>query len=120
MDRIQFIEHRGRRILHFDFRDILEPDGAIPLLDRAEAMVCAEPPHSVLVLMSVRNLRFNTRTVARLKTMVEHNRPYVRASAVTGMEGLHKLIYFGIVKLARRDIPAFDDEEAAKEWLAAQ
>ncbi|HEU4642720.1 MAG TPA: hypothetical protein VFS44_09710 [Gemmatimonadaceae bacterium] len=120
MDRIRFIEHRKRRILYYDFRDLLDPEQAILLLDRAEEIVRGEAPGSVLVLMSVRNLRFNSRSVARLRALVEHNRPYVRASAVVGMEGLHKLIYFGVVKLARRNIPAFDDEGAAKEWLVTQ
>jgi hypothetical protein len=120
MDRIRFIEHRQRRILYYDLRDLLDPEAALPLLDRAEELVREEIRDSVLVLMCVKNLRFNTRSVARLRAHVEHNRPYVRASAVVGMEGLHKPIYFGVVKLTRRNIPAFDDEGAAKEWLVAQ
>ncbi|HEX6535621.1 MAG TPA: hypothetical protein VF041_13575 [Gemmatimonadaceae bacterium] len=119
MDRIRFIRHRDHRILVYDFNDITDADEVLPHLDRADELVRGEAPGSVLVLVCVRNLRFNTRSVSRLKVTVERNRPYVRASAVVGMSGLHKLVYLGFVRIARRDIPAFDDEEAAKDWLVS-
>lgn len=119
MDRVRFIRHRDHRILLYDFNDIAEADEVLPLLDQADALVRDEAPGSVLVLVRVRNLRFNSRSVSRLKVTVERNRPYVRASAVVGMGGLHKLVYLGFLRIARRDIPAFDDEEVAKDWLVS-
>lgn len=117
MERLRFIEHAGRRILYFDFRDVRDPSELLPLLDRAKAIVAAEPPLSVLTLTNVAGVHFNTTGVAAFKAMVEHNRPYIKASAVVGMSGLTRVVYVAVVRLARRQIPTFDDEQSAKEWL---
>lgn len=117
MERLRFIEHGGRRILYFDFRDVRDPAALLPLIDQAKAIVAREPPLSVLTLTNVAGLHFNSESVGAFKAMVEHNRPYIRASAVVGLTGLHRVIYTAVVRLARRQIPIFDDEQAAKEWL---
>jgi hypothetical protein len=120
MERLRFIDHRQQRILYFDLADILEPEEVLPILERGKELCAASPPHSLLTLTNVRNTRFNTATVAALKRMVEHNRPYIRASAVVGMSSLHRIIYSVIVRIAQREIPAFDDEDRAKAWLVSK
>ena len=72
----------------------------------------------MLTLTNVTGLHFNGRSVGAFKAMVEHNRPYIKASAVVGLSGLHKVIYAAVVRIARRQIPVFDDEPSALEWLA--
>ena len=54
------------------------------------------------------------------KQVIEHNRLHIRASAVVGLGGLHRIIYGAVVRLAGRPIRAFDDEESAKRWLLTQ
>ena len=120
MERLRFIEHSQQRILYFDLADVLEADEVLPVLERGMEVCAAAAPQSVLTLTNVRNLRFNAATVAALKRMVEHNRPYIRASAVVGMSSLHRIIYGVIVRIAQREIPAFDDEESAKAWLVSK
>ena len=120
MERLRFIEHGTHRILYFDLANILEAEEALPVLERGKEICAAAAPHSLLTLTNVRNTRFNTATVAALKRMVEHNRPFIRASAVVGMSSLHRIIYGVVVRIAQREIPAFDDEETAKAWLASK
>lgn len=119
-DRLRFIHHAGHRILYFDLTEIDRPDTVLPVLERAKALVRQEPARSVLTLTNVRNLRFNASGVAAFKAMVEHNRPYIRASAVVGLSPLHRVIYMAVVRLAGRTIPTFDDEASAKAWLVGQ
>lgn len=120
MERLRFIEHAGRRILYFDFRDVRDPQALLPLLEQAKAIVAREPEGSVLTLTNVSGLHFNAESVRAFKAMVEHNRPYIKESAVVGLSGLHRVIYVAVVKIARRRIPTFDDEASAKAWLVGQ
>ena len=119
-DRLRYLDHAGRRILYFDLADVADPATVLPVLEAAKALVRKEPPHSVLTLTNVRNLRFIAAGVAAFKAMVEHNRPYIRASAVVGLAPLHRVIYMAVVRLAGRTIPTFDDEASAKAWLVEQ
>lgn len=120
MNRLRFTEHAGARILYFDFRDVDKPETLLPLIEDAKALVRREAPKSVLTLTNVAGLRFSGETVAAFKAMVEHNRPYIRASAVVGLSGLHRVIYVAVQRLAGRQIPTFEDEESARAWLVTQ
>lgn len=120
MDRLRFIEHAGARILYFDFRDVSDPGALLPLLEQAKAIVAKEPPKSVLTLTNVSGLHFDSKSVTAFKAMVEHNRPYIRASAVVGLSGLMRVIYAAVQRLAGRQIPTFADEASARAWLVTQ
>ena len=54
------------------------------------------------------------------KRLAVNNRPYVIAGAVVGLSGLQKVVYTTVMRFSKRNIPAFDDIEAAKDWLIAQ
>ena len=55
-----------------------------------------------------------------MKELAAHNAPYVKASAVVGMGGLHRIAYQAVVLFSRRKIQVLDDERQALDWLAEQ
>lgn len=120
MERTHFIEHRGRRILVLDYSGIRDAAEALREIQRSREVVARQPPGSVLVLTHVKDARYNTEVVQALKALVEHNRPYVKASAVVGLGGIQRAVYQTILLFSKRVMKTFDEMEAAKDWLAEQ
>jgi hypothetical protein len=119
MERIRFIEHRGKTILHLDLTQA-KPDDILRLIDRAKPVIAAQPPQSVRTLTDVTDLKFNTTASEALKAFVAHNKPFVKAAAVVGVTGLKQIIYNAVVKFSGRNLVAFDTSSQAKDWLATQ
>lgn len=119
-ERARFLEHRGRRILLIDYSAIDSTETALRVIERSREMVSGEPLGSVLTLTHVRDARFDRQVVSALLAATKHNKPYVRAAAVVGMQPLHRVVLDTIQLFSQRKMEAFDDPEAAKEWLAAQ
>ena len=120
MERTRFIEHRGKRILLLDYSGIQNPEQAIATIEHSKTVVAQHPPHSLLVLTDVKDARYNSAVLQAMKELAAHNGPYVRASAIVGMGGLHRIAYQAVLLFTRRKIPAFDTREQALDWLAEQ
>jgi hypothetical protein len=112
-----FIEHRGKRIYVIDAVGI---DGARvdPLAAQAAAAIRAEPKGSVLTITNVKDSRVDQRFVQALRQLAEGNAPYVKAACVTGVGPVHKIVFYTVKILARRDFKLFDTLEEAKDYLA--
>ena len=89
-------------------------------VDSAKRLIRSESESSLLILTDVTGARYNLETVEKLKEFANGNKPYVKASAVIGLDGMKKIIYNAVKKFSGRNIPAFDDTEKAKEWLIEQ
>src|SRR5271169_738088 len=92
MDRVQFITHKGKRILYFDlssckFAEISD------VIAEAKRTVAGQPPGSVLALTNVTDTELSKNSSAVIKDFTAHNKPFIKASAVIGVEGLRKVIY---------------------------
>ena len=119
MERIQFVEHRGTRLLHLNLAGAKAAD-VIQLVKDATPVIAAHPERSVRTLTDVTDLSFNSEATVALKQFTMHNKPYVIAGAVVGVTGLKQIIYNSIVKLTGRKIMAFDTIDQAKNWLVSQ
>jgi hypothetical protein len=120
MERTRFIEHKGHRILLLDYSGVQKGDEALPAIQRTKEVVASQPPGSLLVMTVVRNARYNSEVLAAMKDLAAHNGPYVKASAVVGMGGLHRIAYQAVILFSRRVIKTFDREEEALDWLVQQ
>ena len=120
MERTRFIEHQGHRILLLDYSDIQRGDEALPAIQRSKEVVAAQPKGSLLVMTVVRNARYNSEVLAAMKDLAAHNAPYVKASALVGMGGLHRIAYQAVILFSRRTIKTFDSEDEALDWLVQQ
>lgn len=120
MERTRFIEHEGTRILLQDYSGLREPRAALDEIRRSREVVARQPPNSLRILTDVREARYNAAVLQALKEMAAHNAPYVRASAITGMSGLHRIAYQAVILFSKRNIRIFDAREDALDWLATQ
>jgi len=120
VDRTRFVDHRGKRILVLDFSRVRDPAETLGAIVRAREVVARHPPRSLLVLTNTREGRYNAAVLQALKELATHNAPYVRASAVSGMSGLHRIAFLAILTFSGRRIQVFDLEEDALDWLARQ
>ena len=118
--RTRLIEHRGTRIMLLDYSDILDTEEALREIEKTRAVIATHPPASLRTLTYVKGSRYTAPVIEAMKELVAHNKPYVTAAAVVGMNTLHRVIYRAVVAFSRRNIHVFDDLEQAKDWLVRQ
>jgi len=58
---------------------------------------------------------YDLEVIEKLKESAGGNKPYVRASAVVGLDGLQKVVYNAVTLFSKRTLPVFDDIEKAKD-----
>lgn len=119
-DRVRFVDHGGARILLIDFSHLQKTDEILAEVERARTLIARQPPASLLTLTHVRGARYSPPVMDALKQLTAHNKPFVKAAAVVGMEGLHRVLYRAVILFSRRNIEAFDDLDAARAWLVTQ
>jgi len=119
MERVKFIIHKWRQILLLDISHC-SLDEVIKTIDEAMGVVRSQPESSLLILTNVTGTGYDLRVIEKLKESADGNKPYVRASAVVGLDGLQKVVYNTVTLFSKRTIPAFDDIEKAKDWLIEQ
>ncbi|HEY0150915.1 MAG TPA: hypothetical protein VGB92_02890 [Longimicrobium sp.] len=118
--RVRFIEHRGARILLIDFSGLQKTEEILREVEVAREVVAGQRPASLRTLTHVKGARYTPPVMEALKQLTVHNKPYVTAAAVVGMEGLHRVLFRAVVLFSRRNIEAFDTMEEARDWLASQ
>ncbi len=119
MERVQFIEHKGKKILHLNF-SYCKPDDILSIIDKAKTVIGKQTQKSVYVLTDVTEAGFNSKVSDSMKDFVNHNKPFVAASAVVGVTGLKQIIYNAVMKFSGRNLMVFNTLEEAKNWLATQ
>jgi hypothetical protein len=117
MERVQFIQHKGKKILHINFANC-KAEEVLTVIDQAKAIIRTQAQQSVFTLTDVTNTAFNSTVSDAIKEFVVHNKPYVVASAVVGVTGLKQIIYNAVMKFSGRTLTAFDSLTEAKDWLA--
>ncbi len=120
MARTTFIDHKGVQIAFLDFAHVESTDVALAAIEEAGQLVQAQPFRSVRTLTHVTGSRFNGEVLEAIKRLAVNNRPYVIAGAVVGLSGLQKVVYTTVMRFSKRNIPAFSDLEAAKDFLIAR
>jgi hypothetical protein len=119
MERVQFVQHKGKKILHLNFADC-SAEEVLKTIELSKAAIRTQSPGSVYTLTDVTNTAFNGKVSEAMKESVVHNKPYVVAAAVVGVTGLKQVIYNTVMKFSGRKFTAFDTLAEAKDWLASQ
>lgn len=120
MPGISFITHKGARIAYQDW-SYGKPDEILSLIERAKALVVLQPKNSALVLINVKSASFNLAVTNALREFAKTNTPYVKCTAVYGVEGLQEVIFKGIITFTgRKNIVLAKTLEDGKEFLANQ
>jgi hypothetical protein len=117
MDRIGFVDFKGKPILRIDFSHLGTREALVAIAE-AERVIASQPLGSTLTLTDVTDGNYNAQITKALKDYTAHNKPYVKAAAVVGATGLRKILVTTMATFTGRDIKAFDTIEEALEWLS--
>lgn len=116
-ERVKFISHRGHRILQIDWTDATS-DEILESMKEAKRVIASHTAASVLTLTVATNAKLNRVVTEALKEYVAHNKPYVLAGAVVGLNDLKMVIFNFVNRVTGRTLRAVDRVDAAKDWLA--
>ena len=101
MKRSYWIEHDGKKIVFVDFsRTDLE--GVKQAIAEAKPIIAGEPRHSVLCLVETFGSKFSPDVAEAVKDFTLHNKPYIKMTAIVGVEGLQKVILNSVIVFTRR------------------
>lgn len=118
-DRVNFIRHKNVDILHINWSNA-RPSELLQAMEDAKRVIATQSPSSVRTLTTVDGAHMDRAVSDALKDYVAHNKPYVLAGAVVGLNDLKMIAFNFVNRVTGRTLRAMDDVEAAKEWLVAQ
>ncbi|HEV7923266.1 MAG TPA: hypothetical protein VGR02_20985 [Thermoanaerobaculia bacterium] len=116
--RVNFIRHKSAEILLIDWSDGTADD-ILEAIQEAKRLIASRPARSVRTLTNVAGARLERRVTEVLKDYVAHNKPYVLAGAVVGLNELKTVVFNFVNRATGRSLRAMNSVEEAKEWLAA-
>jgi hypothetical protein len=119
MGKVDFISHKGKKMMYID-ASACKAVELTTICEQAKKVIGSEPHGSVLILTNVTNTEISKETSAIIKDLTTFNKPFVKASAVVGVEGLKKIIYNAVMTFSGRNITTMATIDLAKDWLAAQ
>lgn len=119
MSAVRFVTHKGAKILFIDLAR-KSPEQLLAAIREAKAVIALQPRGSLLTLTDVEGSTYNREVADELKEYVAHNKPFVRAGAVVGLNDLKRVIFNFLNRVTGRTLKGFDRVEAAKDWLASQ
>jgi len=116
--RIQYLTVNTKTILYVDYSELKNPEEIINILDQTAKEIRNKPAESVLILSNFTNISFNKELTAAMKEFVAKNKPYIKKSAVIGIDGLIAIVFKSLVTLTGRKINDFKTKEEALKFLA--
>jgi hypothetical protein len=122
MQRSRIETYQGKDIVIVDLSGLTPEDMPIfnDTLDKTKRLVSSKPLGSVLTLTITTNFRFDKHLIAGLNDLTTHDRPFVKRAAITGVEGLQRVVLRTVSAFSKRKIEIFDTKEDAFRWLVAE
>jgi hypothetical protein len=71
----------------------------------------------MLVLTDVSGTTFDQDVIDAIRELADHNRPWVKASALIGVTPLMRIVYRALLAVTRREIQIFETRAAAIAYL---
>ena len=120
MQAYEWILYKGKRILYMDIiakqTEVLREKIA-----NIEPVVEKEPPKSILCISDVTGGVANPEITQMLKDFTKHNEPYMKMTAVVGIEGVKNIIFRGVLMFTgRKNLVLKNTKQEALDWLAEQ
>lgn len=116
MERIEIQKYESKSIVLVDLSK-LKPDETIKILPEAQKIISKMGEKSALILTDVTGANYNREVADGIKEFVKNNSPYVKASAVVGVEGISDVLLQTVIFLSRREIKSFNNRVDATNWL---
>jgi hypothetical protein len=118
MARTQQISHKGKEIFYMDFSSLNSVNDINGVINESIRHIRSKQSASLYCLTNINGMHFSGEIKELFHNFVKGNKPYIKASAVVGLNGLQQILYNGMMKITGRDIKSFSTIDQAKEWLA--
>lgn len=116
MEPVKNINYKGLPIVYNDMSEA-KPSDIFDLCFQSEELIKSFPPKSVYLLVNLKNLRFNSQVINKIKDTALKNKPFVKATAVYGVEGFTKSIHDIVIRHSGRKMKTVESLEEGEEWL---
>jgi hypothetical protein len=113
------VVHRGARILRVNFADCTTAQAKIDHMEISMRIIAMAEPLSILMLTKW-GPPLCLATYEAVKRYARHNAPYVKASAVIGVNEFQRTVLWPLVADRAGKVEVFEEEMFALNWLAAQ
>jgi hypothetical protein len=90
------------------------------IVEHAKTVIQAQPLKSILIITDITDTNFDMDIVETFKEYAKHNNPFIKASALVGLSGMQKVIFFAVKTFTGRDFYLAKDFADAQEWLVRQ
>jgi hypothetical protein len=117
MSRVDVVEYDGKEIVKADLSSA-GVEEAVTVFQEASDVIKTKARKSVLFLADVADVSYTRETVSGIKNFSMSNNPYIKATAVVGMDAVKQAILSTVRFLSLHEIKSFDTEIEAKDWLA--
>jgi hypothetical protein len=117
-NRVSFLRHKGVEILWINWSGATA-DEILQAIEDAKRMIASRPETSVRTFTDVSNARIERRVTTVLKDYVAHNKPYVLAGAVIGLNDLKTVVFNFVNRATGRSLRAMSSMDEAKDWLVS-
>jgi hypothetical protein len=118
LERIRFIDHRGRQILIVDLSNCPANEFE-KLVRQVPDHVTVQPLGSVLVLTDFTGAVFDRDAIRAVKETAVFDKPYIKKSALVGTETFPRDFYEELKSFSRRELLIFKSRDEALAWLVA-
>ena len=120
MQRSYWIEHKRKKIVFIDFSNT-NLDGVNEAIAQAKPIIGGERAHSVLCLVETHGTRFSLAIAQAIKEFTLHNKPFMKMTAIVGVEGLQQVVLNSVIVFTRRtNLVVKSSREEALEFLVSQ
>jgi ABC-type nitrate/sulfonate/bicarbonate transport system substrate-binding protein len=119
MKALEIIPYKGKNIVMVDLSNSTTEQLVAALRD-AQQKISKLPAKSALIMTDATKAAYNPETGAAIKEFAAKNTPYVKASAVVGVEGMKAVLQTAVAMSNKRDIAAFPTRGEAMDWLATR
>lgn len=119
MDGLSKITYKGKEIICVDYSGFkFDTTKTFDLIYGSANEYMKHPLKSVLALVNLTNLYFDTDIINAFKTTQEATASHEKKIALIGIKGLQVLAYKYIIHIKYRDmVRLFNNISEAKEWL---
>lgn len=116
MAECKVIEYKGIEIVFTDISNA-KPQDSIKAFEQSVEIIRNKPLRSVLAMVDAKGAKINKEMIDRIKQITKQNNPYNKATAISGLDPMSKLMAKSIAILTGREMKLVDNLEEAKEYL---
>lgn len=116
MDRIKWIEYKGKKILDIDYSDLTK-EQIIEVINQLEPFFISQQKNSILSVTNFSNSYVNSDIYKALKEVTKNFCEYDKKVAVFGLNKAKNVFLKLIRRFSNNKIYAFNSKEDALEWL---